>query len=463
MFKYLKWKFLTVCLFSIAIIFSVFNFVFAGTRDNVGGWAWSSNFGWVSFNCTATYSCGSVNHGVNVDRINGYFEGYAWSGNVGWISFEESDAPPDNYTFNTGCFDQPSTCTSANDCTACYNYTNGKVYGWAKILSLGSGGWIKMDHGQSDEVSVGSLDGLFSGYGWNGNSDGTGLGWLSFSCENEVGGCATSNYKVFGDFANNAPEVKNMTAPNRSMAEACRNESYYGTPSPLLATLKWDFYDLDIGSSESAYRIVIDDDVDMAAPLIDTGKCTVSSVGTGDCYVNPGVRQYPAYRALGLGNSDYGKTYYWWVKVWDERNLESAWTQYDTLADTDNDDGNQYTFTLYPYRLPNVGFDWLPKPVAIGENVTFLDQTKQFVSNSSGSACVPGSGADSCTWSWTFEQGLPAISTAQEPIVRFLQGGKMNVSLTATDSDGYSCTNSINVENVSVCLPLWQESPPGTP
>ena len=455
MFKHLRWKFLTVCLFFIAIIFSIFNFVSAGTSDNVFGWAWSSSFGWVSVNCTATYSCGTINYGVNVDKTTGYFEGYAWSENVGWISFQENDAVPS--TFNTGCVNQPSTCTSANSCTACYNHTYGKVHGWAKILSLGDGGWLRMDHGQNNEVSVGSLDGLFSGYGWNGNPDGTGLGWLSFSCENE-GVCAASDYKVFGDFVNNTPEVKNMTAPNRSVAEACRNETYYGTQSPLLATLRWDFYDLDAGSFESAYRIVIDDDASMDDPLIDTGKCTASSVGTGDCYINPGVRLYPAYRALGLGNNDYGKTYYWWIKVWDERDLESEWTQYDTLADTDNDDGNQYAFTLYPHRLPNVGFDWQPKPIAIGENVTFLDQATQFVSDSNGFACVSGGGASECDWSWTFEQGLPATSSEQNPTIRFLQGGRMNVSLTVTDNDGYSCTNSVNVENVSVCLPLWQES-----
>ena len=73
----------------------VFGFLFAekaiaGTGDNVSGFAWSENIGWINFN--------GSNYGVNVSPLNGKLSGFAWSENIGWISFNESDtgAPPSN-------------------------------------------------------------------------------------------------------------------------------------------------------------------------------------------------------------------------------------------------------------------------------------------------------------------------------------------------------------------------------
>src|SRR3989338_509710 len=62
----------------------------AGSNDNVFGWAWSENIGWISFNNTS--GGGAVDYGVNVDTTTGIFSGYAWSENIGWISFERAVA-----------------------------------------------------------------------------------------------------------------------------------------------------------------------------------------------------------------------------------------------------------------------------------------------------------------------------------------------------------------------------------
>jgi hypothetical protein len=58
-------------------------------KNNVVGWAWSSNIGWVSFNCLnrydqSDYSCGAANHwGLNTHFVESRefnpLEGYAWS------------------------------------------------------------------------------------------------------------------------------------------------------------------------------------------------------------------------------------------------------------------------------------------------------------------------------------------------------------------------------------------------
>ena len=59
---------------------------------NLSGWAWSDNYGWISFSCTDGGSngediCSTSNYGVTVSTSTGEFDGYAWSENIGWISF----------------------------------------------------------------------------------------------------------------------------------------------------------------------------------------------------------------------------------------------------------------------------------------------------------------------------------------------------------------------------------------
>lgn len=397
--------------------------VFAGTSDNVYGWAWSGNFGWISFNCIDRYSCGTINYGVNANRMTGHFSGYAWSERLGWISFEESSETPDLHTFKTGCLDKDS-CIAVANCSACYNYTTEEVYGWAKILILGDNGWIKFNHGKLNSLTVDSIDGKFAGYGWNDNSNEQGVGWISFSCQ-DSDTCDTAFYQVAGDFVNNPPKALNPTAPNWSFNEVCTNGV------ARRAFLEWTFSDMDIGSTESAYEIIVSDSSDFSDPILDTGKCIEYNAAI-NCHIAVGVDRYPLHSAIAL---DYNKTYYWRVKVWDERDLESNITSGET-------------FTTYKHEFPNVSFDWSPDDPNVNEDVSFDDTTS-----------VSG-GATIASHLWTFEQGTCSDTTIANPTARFYQGGSMNVSLQVTDSDGYTCTNSANVENVSLCLPLWRESNP---
>lgn len=250
--------------------------VLAGIGDNTSGFAWSENIGWISFNSSDcdtdnnTYidtdamvlGCGGDNattptydYGVDIDYpATSNFSGYAWSSNVGWISFQENSAPPDAYAFNTNC---PGACDSSTNCTACYSLPDERAYGWAKILSLGDDGWIKMGDDSigvwsGNGVSVASTTNDFSGWAWNSNGIcvggtndlvdcdddtgcpggtceyKTGIGWISFNCADSLtcsggaddgeacngsncsGGtcvdtCAISNYKVHADIPPNPP------------------------------------------------------------------------------------------------------------------------------------------------------------------------------------------------------------------------------------------------------------------
>ncbi len=62
------------------------------TTGDLHGYAWSDNYGWLSFNClegseSKTSVCGTSNYKVSIDQHNGEWSGHAWSSNIGWISF----------------------------------------------------------------------------------------------------------------------------------------------------------------------------------------------------------------------------------------------------------------------------------------------------------------------------------------------------------------------------------------
>ncbi len=147
----------------------------AAPIEDIGGYAWSSNIGWISFNCSNDSSCGTVSYGVTVDMANGDLSGYAWSSNIGWISFQET----------TGC---PSgTCGAYIDDVSPSTLTGNKqVKGWARALSAteaGSGGWdgwIKLDSNQANPITYNFQTQQFLGYAWGSAV----IGWISFSSQN---------------------------------------------------------------------------------------------------------------------------------------------------------------------------------------------------------------------------------------------------------------------------------------
>ncbi|MBL7057709.1 hypothetical protein ISS03_00040 [Patescibacteria group bacterium] len=490
----MKTLFINKIFFLLALTFlASFSVAKANTSDNVYGWAWAGNFGWISFNCTNTFTCGSVNYGVNVEPMTGDFEGYAWSPNLGWISFQEN-----GYSSAAGFFDgciEESSCDSndQNSCSACYNFIDNKVYGWAKILSLGDSGWIRFDHDGGTGTDLYNLraesdTGFFRGYGWNGNNTNSdlasevGVGWISFNCEDDPAGCSNPliiGYRVVGDFVNNKPELANLSAPNWSFEEGC---SGYGS---LQTFLEWDFSDRDAGGCELAYQIIVNTTNSTSSPVLDTGKCLGTYSGGvcsggydgSACQTTVVANRFNLKAALANGGAsstaelEYGTPYYWWIKVWDEREKESDWFQFNTDSAlnhvvTDNIAGNlaesfdpNLTFTTYYHKFPNPSFSWLPTYPNIGENVYFTDNTKYYKTETGDNQHTCND--TFCNYEWTFEQALPNTSMSMAPSeIKFLQGGSMNVVVKVTDNEGYYCYNSANVENVSVCLPLWQEKRP---
>lgn len=141
--------------------------------DNVSGYGWSDNIGWISMNCTSDGTCGTSNYGVDVDT-SGYLSGYAWSDNIGWISFNPADV--------AGCPSGP--------CQAFMDQTSGVISGWARALAgntANSGGWdgfISMSGaGYGVTVSGPSTGCTWSGFAWGS----TVVGWVDFTGVQGIG------------------------------------------------------------------------------------------------------------------------------------------------------------------------------------------------------------------------------------------------------------------------------------
>ncbi len=154
----------------------------ASTTDNVSGWAWSENIGWLNFNSVSELS--GESYGVSVSTASkstggtDNFSGHAWSENIGWVSFGDN-----------GC---PSGQTVP--CRSRISWTTGKVSGWARACAGsingdctgidrtdGWDGWIKL----SDDANVNGWAGKgvtilankFGGWAWGSDV----VGWIDFA------------------------------------------------------------------------------------------------------------------------------------------------------------------------------------------------------------------------------------------------------------------------------------------
>ncbi len=486
--------------------------------NNVAGFAWSDNIGWISFNkgdcingvicrnittkevnnyscttnecvnnggecadwcqvcdnnskiiCDSSSDCGGGvcvdnSYGVKIDFTTGNFSGYGWSSNIGWVSFQENN-PPDNYSFNANC---PSTCDSSNNCTACYNSTSGNVYGWAKALALGDDGWLKLsDASWSNGVKINGMTKEFEGWAWNGNATaGTGIGWLSFNCL-DTGTCAVSDYKVY--ITNTAPTARELKAPNITYQQACSSRD------ARRVQLIWEFNDPDeaaCGDYQSAYQVIVDETAHISSELDSMAVNTTTSLplktpklsgSANSIYpTNPG--NYPDYTGVDLS---YDKQYYWWVKVWDKFGADSGWVQYnsDLLIppnDTDNDDGNNLTFWTYKHEFPEPYFYWFPLEPSEGENVSFWDGSYYYTlvePNANHQLCFENGVQDCSAFNWTGSNPATQIlsPTASSTSIIFDPAKTSQyIMLQTTDPDGYYCSTSTTFW-AKVKLPTWKE------
>ena len=195
-------------IFFLVLIISAFSFLGAtqakaASTDNVFGWAWSANTGWISFNnvglksdntATENYlnttnggiapgipadiadntnGYGTITHGVNYGVHicssetdakcsslkgirKGRFVGYAWSSNIGWINFNPTLDTTYTKTYPDGSIDNYAKVNLSSPSGGFYPIT-----GWARACAVylsgcsgqlnpsyyngGWDGWIKLD------------------------------------------------------------------------------------------------------------------------------------------------------------------------------------------------------------------------------------------------------------------------------------------------------------------------------
>ena len=146
--------------------------------NELHGWAWSSNIGWISVNCAdpGAGGCAGTNYKVSYDDASGDLSGYAWSSNIGFIRFDPPAAPDPAYP------EAPQNSVKI---------TGGSVTGWARSCSVfasncsgalrpsaergGWDGWIKM----YDDAAFDSGTGKLSGFAWGSLV----VGWIKFCDE----------------------------------------------------------------------------------------------------------------------------------------------------------------------------------------------------------------------------------------------------------------------------------------
>jgi len=371
------------------------------------------------------------------------FSGHAWSSGVGWISFQDTGAP--DYSFNVNC---PSFCGAGNNCTACLDPDTGNVWGWMHIVSMGNDGWVKLrDAGNlwpGIYLDTTHPSSTWRGWAWNGNDDGTGIGWVNFNCldGSPIPWCATSSYATWVK-GMGFPVVDNLAAPNWAFEDAC-----VATKGFLL---NWDLQDPDAGASQSAYRVVVNTSNSMVSPIFDTGKRPSSA------------EQFSTTSPL----IDYSTSYYWWVMVWDNFGLASPWFQFNTATPsstiTDNIASNlsispdpNLTFTTYSYEFPDINFVYAPPDPRVDEDVSFTDQSYVYFP-AAPSTPVPCDEAI-CSWLWSGD-GIKTNSTpTASTTVMTLEYGNHSISDRVVGPGGYACTttNPIFID----LLPKWRETKP---
>ncbi len=186
--------------------------------------------------------------------------------------------------------------------------------------------------------------------------------------------------------------------------------------SGVTATAIWQYSDPN-SDPQSAYQLQIDNQGSFDNPTLDTGKITSS----GNSY------------SIGAGILQFNTTYKARVRVWDSNNAVSSWDVSDS-------------WKTPKHAYPQVNFTWSPTTPNANQSVQFTDASAYFSSPAKGKS-----------WSWLFGDG--GSSDKEKPKHTYTNAGNYNASLSATDQDSYTCSNSHTV-NVVKPVPIWKEIAP---
>jgi len=397
--------------------------------------------------------CTDLVFGVELSNT-GIFSGRAWNPSVGFINFFGSNAP--NYGFNSARCPQ---CTGSNNCIACYDFENQRIYGWAHIpstnefISLNDRDWnlggsdlvrIQTD---ADELIYPNISGIelgdFVGTASMHSGD---KPRIDFNCLTEnypaAGTCGIRPYKVYIQNL----IIGRLSAPNWNYTSACASGA-------LRAILRWE----KLSGIQNAFEVVVND-----SPTFST------STNNFICW--SGRRNFPETYQYVVSNSNpdcggnlrYGTAYYWWVRGFDENNVATEWVQYNNNSPSDTDrnlDLNPLTFQTFKHEFPHPFFSWSPPDILTSTTTTFTSNSLVYESANPNTrvSCAPGL----CNYLWETTDAGARIHSPNDfrTDIDFFSATNTSVTLTVTDSAGYYCSaKSMLIVNYD--LPIWREVRP---
>jgi len=449
-----------------------------GGGQNLFGWAWSENIGWVSFNCVDLEPTNPgktcldaadplfnpaihlVDYAVNL-RTDDFLEGYAWSENIGWISFNLANtaAPPGP---------TPAYDYSGSGFIAQYDRTSLELRGWARAISVcpslpcsttdnsdGWDGWIKLHKHPSETavpdygVDANLFTDEFEGWAW-----GSGVvGWVSFNhkdCDPDEdgstnsppcppGGLPIAEYFVTAEL-NSPPVAYTLSGPLVGNYQNASNVCF-STP---FHTFTWSFNDLEDGHTQTAYQLQASTAADFSVISVDTGIT-----------VTPSTSRAVTVAVVPVNQLGYGNTYVWRVRVFDSNNKPSPWAYPPSPLGSPTPPFGS-SFVTAPHLYPDATFTFVPAAPSSGEEVTFTEATTCYDPGNNPIACPLTAG--NYRWDFNYPPFGPD-ATGQTATTTFSNQGVQGVAFEVTDADGFICrtTQAITTQRP---LPIFRETSP---
>ncbi len=437
--------------------------IYAAENDNVWGWAWSGNIGWVSFNCkdggeggSDVCSSDNSNYGMNINE-DGYVEAdsWIWSKNIGWITFDPKIAG--NPPVSEDDFSSEGYLAKVK---------SGALLGWARAIAgckdsnwdttekkcTGSGpgdrtgnwdGWIRFSEvvqgGEGFVYGVRLGDGEFTGWAWGKDI----VGWLSLNCKtgpDYASICSDSNYAVKTSFKE---RVTPKAAPLESEVDYCQK----------IVSLSWTY----IGSLPCAkYQILIapdDGTVDLISEENHDDENIIKIAGT--CSAAEGEMINTTFNMINAGGSgknlEFNKFYVWVVKLEDSQGHQS----------------------INPYILGFLDIGQSGPTVDIKVSPDFLTSQSEMSFDGTNSICS-GQAGDCQSYEWKIEpeDGHWALRPDDPATEEINEASKLtdsvvyanfddesktyNVTLKVNDN-GKTCSKTVVLEN---SILKWEERPP---
>lgn len=180
--------------------------VSASNTEQLAGYAWSSNMGWISF--FSGFDPSVPAYGVKMNKANGELYGYAWSSNYGWVKFGPEQDQSRNITV------APENAPEDPKVWSYLDLNSNQLKGWARVCSVFKSGCTgALKDTPSDEFKRG---------GWD--------GWIKLSGNTSNGGSygikrfpdpITGKFHFF-DYKSNSPlnGSDNLVSPTRTDAGA---------------------------------------------------------------------------------------------------------------------------------------------------------------------------------------------------------------------------------------------------